>query len=453
MTKNVLEIIAMRLLRNFTPVKIHRLVLALTVLMLPLAVLLGPRVGFPEVPLGDFRTQDVIVAGSVLYFLYLDLKRVFAPTVHGAQSTRMVIPIFWSAVLIPLAFIGLLVANSSAIFPIFYVARLFEPLIIGLVMYRALDALGQRAIWIFVISTGGALVLNLTWVGAQVLLQRYGSFWSFSYQPSKEQYGPGLIGDFAAFPTGQTFVVVLAGLIGFYFFSPKSSRNQRIILGVLIFATLGAVILVHSRVSTIVAIVLFVVWAIKIFRSYFGPSVALTSSLIFGSTLFLTILVPRLPRFGAGIIERGLDDRIVGIYPIVLRRIVHQFFFGAGPGVVRSETGWEHHSLYLGFLSSFGIVGLIVTLTATTAVVWIAQSCGLASTNPLLKIFAFWTVAILSNLLFAGLLQDSYIAVAPNHLGAMVIGAFFWLLREEVSETGDLWQWWIRRVGRKTLKG
>lgn len=411
---------------------------ALIVLILPLSILIGPRVGFPVVPLGDFRTQDFVVAGSLVYFLIFDLKGVFTHKIHRALKSSATVTVFWGAVLISLALIGLLAFESPAVFQFFYLARLLEPLIIGLLMYRALEALGQQAIWIFLISTGVATKLNLLWIGVQLFGQQYRPFWSFSLKPSEVHYGPGLIGDFAAFPTGQTLVVVLAGLIGFHIYSTNPSRILRIVVGVVIFATLGAVILVESRISTFVAIILAAIWAIKISWPVFGASVPATTSLVLGSSWLLMMLGSHLPRFGIENISQGLSNRFGNLYPVVLSRIEHRFVFGAGPGAIRSETGWEYHSLYLGFLSSFGIVGLSVILVAIVATVWFAQYYGLKSTNPLVNVFAFWTIGVLFNLLFAGVLQDSYIAVTPNHLAAMVIGTFTWLVREEVAETKKL---------------
>lgn len=412
--------------------KLDRAVLRLIVFALPLAVLLGPRVGFSGLPLGDFRTQDLVVAGAVFYFLFFDLKRVLASAVEGGHTSHGLVLVFWAILLIPVAFISLDVADSSGVFQFFYLVRLVEPLVIGLLMYRALDSIGEKGIWVFVTSTGAAVFLNLVWIGAQLFRQEYGAFWSFGREPNAVHYGPGLVGDFAAFPTGQTLVVVLAGFIGFHFFSTMLAMNLRRVLAGAIILTFGAVILVESRISTIFAIILLTLWAFKMLRSAYRSSVPLASSFVLAAALILGTFGPQLRRFEITNLLRGLDDRIVEIHPTVLARLNNEFFFGAGPGVIRSETGWEYHSLYLGFLSSFGFLGLFLILIAMGLIVWLAQRYGLKGTNSLLRVFSFWTIAILSNLLFAGVLQDSYIAVAPNHLGAMVVGVFFWLLRREL---------------------
>jgi hypothetical protein len=192
---------------------------------------------------------------------------------------------------------------------------------------------------------------------------------------------------------------------------------------------LGAIVFTESRISlgsgALIVALWFVLWLSRIARVSYSLAGVVAASIALVSAFSL----PFLPRIGWVGIEGGVNERVMGFYLPVIQSLEQDFLFGLGPGAWRSANNAEHHSLYFGVFSDLGFLGLIIVLSVIFLLLrWGLREVSRASV-PMARVFAFWSVLILLNLLVSGTLQDSYISVTPNHLAAIVFGMCFWLSR------------------------
>jgi hypothetical protein len=171
----------------------HRRFLAVLLISLPLAVLLGPRVRLPFIDAGDFRVQDFVMAAAILYFLVFDLTQ---PRAQG-HSLR-VRAIFWILVVGAALSLFYAVSDSGSIFQTFYTMRLFQVPIIALIVFRCLETLKWPGLKLLIISLTVGAMINLAWIGFQALRSNPGPLWDVN-RGYIEQYGQGLIVEGAPF--------------------------------------------------------------------------------------------------------------------------------------------------------------------------------------------------------------------------------------------------------------
>jgi len=305
---------------------------------------------------------------------------------------------------------------------------LFQVPIIALIVFRCLETLKWPGLKLLIISLTLGATINLAWIGFQALSNNLGPLWDVN-RGYIFQYGPGLIGDGATFSSGQVLVILLAGLVSTELYSPTRKPKIAALRALFVLVILGAIISTESRISlgcgALIVALWFVLWLSRISRVSYslagvvGASIALVS--VFSA--------PFLPRIGWLGIEGGVSERLSKFYLPVIQSLEQDFLFGLGPGAWRSANNAEYHSVYFGVFSDFGFLGLISALS----VIFLLLRWGLRevsrSSVPMARVFAFWSVLILLNLLVSGTLQDSYISATPNHLAAIVFGMSFWLSR------------------------
>jgi len=402
---------------------LHRGFAAVLMISLPLAVLVGPRVRLPFIDAGDFRVQDFLMAGAILYFLVLDLTQ---PRAQG--HPLRVRAIFWILVVGAALSLFYAVSDSGSIFQTFYTMRLFQVPIIALIVFRCLETLKWPGVKLLIISVTVSTMINLAWIGFQALTNNPAPLWDVNREYIF-QYGPGLLGDGAPFPSGQVLVILLAGLVSTELYPPTRKTRIVALRALLVLVILGAIISTESRISlgsgALIVVLWFVLWVSRITRIS-APLAGMVGLLV---ALIAGLGIPSLPRVGLSGIESGVSERLSKFYLPVIQSLEQDFFFGLGPGAWRSANNAEYHSLYFGVFSDFGFLGLIIVLS----IIFLLLRWGLRevsrSSVPMARVFAFWSVLILLNLLVSGALQDSYISATPNHLAAIVFGMCFWLSR------------------------
>lgn len=398
---------------------------SLALFMLPLAILLGPRINLSWFPTGSFRLQDFWVL-----FVAVLLTAAYAIRPAKAKislSSLILIFLLFVASITVTVFVFL---GDFTIVP-FYVLRLLQLPIISVLVCRLLDISGNIGLKATLLAFAVSLVANLLWVLLQLFSDRKGALWFFGGDAVPGQYGPGLIGEPATFPAAQALIIILGGLVSFALSGFPKYGRYGLLLASTIIALAGTILLIQSRISiAVAALYLSLLFAQGlIIRRKPRPVIVTTAAgLSTGTALFLA-MSGGIARLNPDGIARGFSAR-GGIYDPLLQAMEGSFIFGLGLGRGRLLIGGEPHNLFLSVWADVGFLGLLLFLLfwfflIRYALEKVHSGAGLSRT------FAIWALLTIVNLLISGVVQDSHVPVASNHLGAIVLGAFFWLAHRD----------------------
>lgn len=394
--------------------------------VLPLALLLGPRISIPLLSQGDFRFHEFILGLVITYFLITDVvardRKIWDLATVG----------FWISVCAGVVVLAAAVVSSSVTIGTFYILRLLEPLVVAFAVFRLLEAGGLRALEFVLRSVFVGFLLNLTWVAFQIATRPQRALLELGIVDSR-QYGVSLAGEAGAFSAGQTLVLLLAGAVSYHIVASKPLIWNQILSTLAIILAFFSLIAVGSRVSTLVGLCLIVLWVggsaqkFGAFSRLFSHSIGIV---LLGAVVLITFALPS--RLRLGLITQAVsgeltDFRVSNIYLPILQLIEGSFVFGLGPGQLREETNAEAHSLFLAVLADFGLLGLAAFLLLTIAFLLFCLKLLKQSSVTTVRWLALWSLFATSNLFFSGIFQSSHMATLPMHLGAIVIAALLWV--------------------------
>jgi len=388
----------------------------------PLAILVGPRISLPYFDQGDFRIQDFLVVGAILYFMGFDFSRASKRAFHGSSI------LLWVLVLCAWLVATHAIVNLDFTVGTAYTLRLLEMPILSVVIFRSLELAGDGK-QIFVLgSIALGTALNLVWIAVQLVTGSKRVFWSVA-SGGIEQYGPGLVGEPGAFPAGQTLVILLAGAVSFQL-SPLLERRQPVVLSTFLVAGIyGSIVLTQSRMSIGVGSLIVAFWLLIVLVRLRRCNPLLAQAIGASFILAAALMLPLLPRVGWHSIVAGTEFRWVNIYTPMLQLLKENFFLGLSVGAGRDARGGnEYHSLYVAILSDFGFVGFGIFCVATVLLIRNMLTRLADSPSRAVRFFSLWSLFIILNLLAAGLLQSSHMSATPTHLAAVIIGTYFWLI-------------------------
>lgn len=393
----------------------------LALVLLPLTVLVGPRIGIPGFPQGDFRAQDFAVLVSVVVLTVSDLRLRLRRGEAGGRAAAG----FWVLLGISILFVMFMVFAQEISLSSFYLLRLLELPIISLLVYRLLCLGGDGALRMLLVAIVFGLLVNSGWVVIQLATDAPGVAWAFT-PDVVSSYGPTLLGEAGAFPAGQTTVILLAGVVSFYIARPKSVALGAL-LGLTMCGLLLGLLLIQSRISFVSGVLVCILLLVA-FRRTEIRNVALLTAV---GTNFLVLLFLSAfavgSRFELADLAYSVEVRL-SMYLRTLKAVENHFLFGLGPGVGREILGSEYHGLYVAIVSDFGLVGLIVFFLATGFLIaYVFRKS--QSSEFFERLFAIWTGLIAMNFLVSGLVQSVHISATPTHFAAIIVGAFFWSTR------------------------
>jgi len=387
----------------------------------PLAILVGPRVSLPYFDQGDFRIQDFLVVGAILYFMGLDFSRTSKRAFHGSSI------LLWALVLSAYLVATHAIMNLDFTVGTAYTLRLLEILVLSVITFRSLELAGDRGLRFVLGSIALGTALNLIWIAVQLVTGSNRAFWSVA-SGGIEQYGPGLVGEPGAFPAGQTLVILLAGAVSVQL-SPLLQRRQPVVLSMFLVAGIyGSILLTQSRMSLGVGSLIVAFWLLIVLVRLRRRNPLLAQAIGVSSILAAALMLPLLPRLGWHSIVAGTEFRWVNLYAPMLQLLEENFFLGLSVGAGRDARGGaEYHSLYVAILSDFGFVGFVIFCITTVLLIRNILTRLADSPRTVVRFFALWSLFIIVNLLAAGLLQSSHMSATPTHLAAVIIATYVWL--------------------------
>jgi hypothetical protein len=398
----------------------------------PLAILVGPRISLPYFDQGDFRIQDFLVVGAILYFMGLDFSRASKRAFHGSSI------LLWVLVLSAWVVATHAIVNVDFTIGTAYTLRLLEIPVLSVIIFRSLELAGDGK-QIFVLgSIALGTALNLIWIAVQLVTGSKRVFWSVA-SGGIAQYGPGLVGEPGAFPAGQTLVILLAGAVSVQL-SPLLQRRQPVVLSTFLVAGIyGSILLTQSRMSLGVGSLIVAFWLLMVLGRLRRRNPLLAQAIGVSFILATALMLPLLPRVGWHSIVAGTEFRWVNIYTPMLQLLEENFFLGLSVGAGRdARSGNEYHSLYVAILSDFGFVGFVIFCITTVLLIRNILTRLADSPRTVVRFFALWSLFIILNLLAAGILQSSHMSATPTHLAAVIIATYFWLIRAGKNLPGPL---------------
>jgi len=404
----------------------------------PISILLGPRVSLPYFPQGEFRFQDFLVVGAIIFFLSSDLSRGRNERLSGSSA------LLWLLVFSASLFAAVAFARMDFSVSTFYTLRLLEMPVISLIIFRSLESAGTKGLRVMLGSIALGVTANLSWVAVQVATGNKPPFWSFP-PGDIPQYGPSLVGEAGAFPAGQTLVILLAGAVSFHLSSSEQKARYIIFPVFLVAGIYGSILLTQSRMSIAVGSLILVVWLFVCLRRLGRRQAYLAHSLAITGFLVIALSATQLSRVRINlqsiVTGEAFEFRVSEIYIPTLQLLQEDFFLGLSPGSGRDARGGdEFHSLYIAILSDFGYLGLIIFCIGTILFMRHTLTQLVNSTISMVRLFAMWSALVAFNLLAAGTLQSSLMSATPTHLGAVIIATYFWLARSVGEPTPPIRQ-------------
>lgn len=273
----------------------------------------------------------------------------------------------------------------------------------------------------------GALYLgaaaNFLWVLYQYLAGFNGTLLGSSVSELIQSYGPKLIGEASAFGTGQYFVFVAS--LGA---AEVRARVGRRFLGILLMGIgLFGATLAESRISMgVIAVIILLVFVLSNARKRILNPGGIHIGILLVALFFVAFGTELGGRLSSEAINRGVNDRVEGIWKPLLSYVLDNPLTGIGPGGLTPELPrTEAHNVILRALLDFGIpAGLAFLSLFVVVIVRAGAASKLPGANDELRLFSNFAMLSTIGILVSGMVQDSLTAVTSSHLSMIAIALF-----------------------------